>query len=102
MGIQCDFMLIGKSSPVSPSFSFKKNFSVGELKVHHTPLHRDLDLPLDVSLNFQSLANRVVSAWYSAEGDALVCNKHGEVVGKEQNYRSKDLPSSVTDQLYHF
>lgn len=101
MRIQRDFMLIGKSSPISPFFSFKTNFSASELKVHHTPLRRDLNLPLDVSLNFQSLANKVVSAWYSAEGGALVCNKHGGVVGKEQNYRSKDLPS-LTDQLYDF
>lgn len=70
MGIQGDCILLGRSCPISLPFSPKKNFSDSELKVHHTPLRRDLNLPIDVSLNFENLGNRVVSTWYGAEGDA--------------------------------
>lgn len=36
--------------------------------------------------------------WCSAEGDAVVCSRQGEVVGSA-GLATKDLPSSATDYL---
>lgn len=62
--------------PWSLFFSSIKNFSASELKVHKYPIHKNLNLPLDVSLNFQSLGNSVASAWCRLRG-AAVCDKQG-------------------------
>lgn len=81
MGIESDRVLPGKSSLISPSASSKKEFSARELKVHQTPLHGGLNLPLDVRLNFQRLGDRVAGAPHGAQGGAVVCHKLGGVVG---------------------
>lgn len=89
MGVLGEGIIIRKLS-----FSAKKNFSANE--VHQSLLRRALNLPLDVSLSVWRLGNRLVSAWNSAEGGAVVSNKQGGVVGRELNWPFKDLPS-VTD-----